>query len=258
LKAKGRRELKGERAPQVGEKQDMAATRGMNPFLKADFPARIPKRHGQGLTLCAPGLPSYDTGARPHMSYKLARSAKKANCRTRSVQPPRGCAPLHLLQNQRSRRRTAAQGACNRPAVIRPFIFAATSGQEGELPRKERATAPRLCAPRLRCSRRSNLWHGGPGPHGMHPARWFLGAEKSHRRLRKYRVSLGSSQKAEKINFQNQYSDSRHPAHGPTKTLSVKVTGQSATGTGVAVGVTMGGAAVIASTSAQGLRANRQ
>jgi hypothetical protein len=228
------------------------------PLLKADFPARIPKRHGQGLTLCAPGLPSYDTGARPHMSYKLARSAKKANCRTRSVQPPRGCAPLHLLQNQRSRRRTAAQGACNRTAVIRPFIFAATSGQEGELPRKERATAPRLCAPRLRCSRRSNLWHGGPGPHGMHPARWFLGAEKSHRRLRQYRVSLGSSQKAEKINFQNQYSDSRHPAHGPTKTLSVKVTGQSATGTGMAVGMTMGGAAVIASTSAQGLRANRQ
>jgi hypothetical protein len=92
----------------------------------------------------------------------------------------------------------------------------------------------------------------------MHPARRFLGAEKSHRRSRQYRVSSGSSQKTEKINFQNQCSDSRHPAHGPTKTLSAEVTGQSAAGTGVEVGVTMGGPAVIASTGAQGQRANRQ
>jgi hypothetical protein len=147
LKAKGRRELDGERAPRVGEKQDMAATQGMNPFLKADFPARAPKRHEQGLPRCAPRFPSYDTGARPHMSYKLARSTKKANRRTRSAQPPRGCAPLHLRRNQRSRRRTAAQGACNRPAVVRPFIFAATNGQEDEPPHKECAIVPRLCAP---------------------------------------------------------------------------------------------------------------
>jgi hypothetical protein len=117
------------------------------PLLKADFPARTPKRHGQGLPQCAPRFPSYDTGARPHMSYKLAQSAKKANRRTRSMQPPRGCAPLHLRRNQRSRRRTAAQGTYNRPAVVRPFMFAATNGQEDEPPHKERAIAPRLCAP---------------------------------------------------------------------------------------------------------------
>jgi hypothetical protein len=46
--------------------------------------------------------------------------------------------------------------------------------------------------------------------------------------------------------------------HGPTKTLSAEVTGQSAAGTGVTVGVTMGGSAVIASTGAQEQRANRQ
>jgi hypothetical protein len=86
-------------------------------------------------------------GGRPHISYKLARSAKKANRRTRSVQPPCGYTPLHLRRNQRSKRQTAAQGACNRPTVIHPFIFAATSGQEGEPPHKERATAPQLCAP---------------------------------------------------------------------------------------------------------------
>jgi hypothetical protein len=120
LKAKGHKELEDERAPRVGEKQDMAATRRVDPFLKADFLARAPKRHGQGLPQCAPGFPSYDMGARPHMSYKLARSAKKVNRHTRSVQPPCGYTPFHLWRNQRSRR---------------------------QLPHKERATAPQLCAP---------------------------------------------------------------------------------------------------------------
>jgi hypothetical protein len=46
--------------------------------------------------------------------------------------------------------------------------------------------------------------------------------------------------------------------HGPTKPLSVEVTGQSATGTGVAISVTNGGPAVIAPTSTQKQRANRQ
>jgi hypothetical protein len=100
----------------------MAATRGMNPFLKEDFPTHAPKRHGQSLPRCAPGFPSYDMGTRPHMSYKLARSAKKANRRTRSVQPPHGCVPLHLCRNQRSRRRTTAQGVCNRPPSSSPQL----------------------------------------------------------------------------------------------------------------------------------------
>jgi hypothetical protein len=156
--------------------QNMAATRGVNPFLKADFPTRALKRHGQSLPRCAPGFPSYDTGARPPMSYKLAQSAKKANRRKKSVQPPRGYAPLHLRRNQRSGGRTATQGACNRPAIVRPFIFAETGGQEGEPPRRKRATAPRLCAPSA--SLQPTDQHGGPGPHVMHPARRLLGAEK--------------------------------------------------------------------------------
>jgi hypothetical protein len=117
------------------------------PLLKADFPTRAPKRHRQGLPRCAPGFPSYDMGVRPHMSYKLARSMKKANRHTRSMQPPCGYTPFHLRHNQRSRRRTAAQGACNRPAVIHPSISAVTSSQGGEPPHKEHATAPRLRAP---------------------------------------------------------------------------------------------------------------
>jgi hypothetical protein len=134
----------------------MATAWEIDPFLKADLPTRAPKRHGQSFPRRAPGLPPYDTGARPHTSYRLTRSTKKAN----------------------------HQGVCNCPAVMRPIIFGATSGQEGEPPHKEHATAPRLnapssspksavekasrharsvqpprgCAPpQLRCNRRSNM-----------------------------------------------------------------------------------------------------
>jgi hypothetical protein len=136
------------------------------------------------------------------------------------------------------------------------FIFAETSGQEGEPPRRKRTTAPRLCAPSA--SLQSAVQHGGPGPHVMQPARRLLGAKKLHRRLRQCRVPSGLPQKTAKISFQNQCSDLRHPAHGPTVTLSTKVTGQSAVGTGVAVDVAIGGPAVIASTSTQEQQANRQ
>jgi hypothetical protein len=98
----------------------MATVREIDPFLKAYFPTRALKRHGQSLPRRAPGFSPYDTGARPHMSYRLTRSTKKANHRTRSVQLPHG---------------------------MRPFIFGATSGQEDEPPHKGHATAPRLCTP---------------------------------------------------------------------------------------------------------------
>jgi hypothetical protein len=118
---------------------------------------------------------------------------------------------------------------------------------------------PRGCAPpQLRCNQWSNLWHRGPGPHVIHPAHRFLGAGKSHRRSRQYRDFSRPSQKAKEINFQNRCIDSRHPAHGPTKTLSMEVTGQSAAGVGVEVGVTIGRLAVTASTGAQEQRTDHQ
>jgi hypothetical protein len=226
----------------------MATAREIDPFLKADFPTRAPKRHGQSLPRRAPGFPTYDTGASPHMSYGLTRSMKKANHCTRSVQLPRGYAPLHFRGNQRSGRRTAAQGACNRPAVMRPFIFAETSGRKGEPPRRKHTTGPRLCAPSA--SLQPAVQHGGLGPHVMQLVRWLPGAKKSHRRSRQCHVFSGPSQKTEKISFQNQCSDSRYPTHGPTVTLSTKVTGQSAVGIGVAVGMTIGEPTVITSTGA--------
>jgi hypothetical protein len=63
------------------------------------------------------------------------------------VRLSRGYAPLYFRGNQRSGRQTDAQGACNRPTIKRPFIFAITSGQRGEPPREKRANAPRLSAP---------------------------------------------------------------------------------------------------------------
>jgi hypothetical protein len=56
----------------------------------------------------------------------------------------------------------------------------------------------------------------------------------------------------------NRCSDSRHPAHGTTKALSTEFTGQLASGGGMAVGVTISGLAVTASTGTQEQRANRQ
>jgi hypothetical protein len=139
----------------------MATAREIVPFLKADFRTRTPKHHRQSLPRRAPGFPSYDTGANPHMSYGLTEAR---------------------------RRRTTAQGACNCPAIMRPFIFGATSGQERQTAAQGACNRPRLCAPssspkpavekanrhtgsiqpphgcappQLRCNRRSNM---GPRP----------------------------------------------------------------------------------------------
>jgi hypothetical protein len=150
------------------------------------------------------------------MSYRLTRR--------RSVRLPRGNAPLHFRGNQRSRRRTATQGACNCPTVKRPFIFAITSGQKGEPPRKKRTTAPRLCAPSA--SLQPTVQHGGPDPHVMQPARRLPGAEKSHLRSRQCHVFSGPSRKSEKISFSEPVqrleaphawpnSDIKYEGHGP-------------------------------------------
>jgi hypothetical protein len=87
--------------------------------------------------------------------------------------------------------------------------------EEGEPPRKERTAAPL----HLRRNQQPSLWHGGPGPRVILPGRWFLGAEKSNRRLRQYRVSSGPQQKIEKVNFQNQCSGIEAPRAWPGETI---------------------------------------
>jgi hypothetical protein len=65
----------------------------------------------------------------------------------------------------------------------------------------------------------------------------------------------GRRRRLKKISFQGRCSDSRHPAHGPVVT---KVTGRSAVGTGVTVGIAIGEPAVIAPTGPQEQQADRQ
>jgi hypothetical protein len=116
------RGLEGGRARRMQEEQGMTSTWGVDPFIKGDVPL-LPRSATGKISRCAPKGPPYDTGARPHASWRPPRRAKKANHHVGGLQPPWGYAPLHFRSNQRSGRRTAAQGACNRPAVRRPLIF---------------------------------------------------------------------------------------------------------------------------------------
>jgi hypothetical protein len=137
--------------------------------------------------------------------------------------------------------------------LVRQFLCAEKANRRV----KKHATAYESAPLRPRRNRQPSLWHGGLDPRVILLGRRYLRTEKSHRRSRQYHASPGPPQKTEKINFQIQCSDSRHPAHGP-KPLSVEVIGQSAAGTGMAVGVSKGGPAVITPTGTQKQRANRQ
>jgi hypothetical protein len=125
------------------------------------------------------------------MSYRQTRR--------RSVQLPCCYAPLHFRGNQQPEKRTAAQGACNRPTVKCPIFFTVTSGQRGKPPRKKRTTVTRLCAPST--SLQPTVQLGGPGPHVMQPARRLPSAKKPHRRLRQCHVFSGPSRESEKVKF---------------------------------------------------------
>jgi hypothetical protein len=181
----------------------------------------------------------------------LTRSTRKANYHIRSVQLPRSYAP-HLRSNQRSGRRTVAQRACNRPAVNAPSSSLKPTVEKANRHARSVQQLHGCAPPHLRCNQRSNM--EAQAHMSCKSARRLSSAEKSHRRPRQCHVFSGPSRKTEKISFQNQCSGSRHPAHGPTVTLSTKVTSQSI---GVAVGMTIGGPAVIASTGAQEQRTNR-
>jgi hypothetical protein len=101
----------------------MATARGIDPFLKAALPNRIPKHHGQSLHRRAPGSSPYDTGAGSHTSCKLTRNGRsqttareagnhpavisvspfslkpageRADRHAGGVQPHHGCAPFRL------------------------------------------------------------------------------------------------------------------------------------------------------------------
>jgi hypothetical protein len=78
----------------------MATTRGVDPFLKVTLPARVLRCRGLSLHQRAPGSSPYDTGARSHMTCKLAwdRSSQTA-ARAGRVTAQRLQALLHLRLN---------------------------------------------------------------------------------------------------------------------------------------------------------------
>jgi hypothetical protein len=90
---------------------------GKSPPMRTKAPSLW---HG-GLTLCNSRKERATTLRLYGLPSPLQPAIKKANHHTRSVQPPCGYTPFHLRRNQRSRRRTAAQGACNHPRGRAPL-----------------------------------------------------------------------------------------------------------------------------------------
>jgi hypothetical protein len=119
----------------------MSTAWGIDPFLKAALPTRIPKRHGQSLHRRAPGFSPSGTGAGSHMSCGLTRNGRsqstaheacnrptvisvppsspkpaveRADRHAGSMQPHRGCAPFRLRRIRWTSMEAQARMSCNR------------------------------------------------------------------------------------------------------------------------------------------------
>jgi hypothetical protein len=181
----------GGRARGSQEEQGMPTVREIDPFLKADLPTRAPEAsRAKSPPTCTKVPTLWHGGQAPHV-IQTDPKKERANA-------PRLHAPSFLGQPV-VRKANSRVRACNRPTVKRPFIFAVTSGQRGEPPRKKRTTSPRLCAPSA--SLQLAVQHGGLGPHVMQPTHRLPGAKKPHRRLRQCHVFSGPSRKSGKVNF---------------------------------------------------------
>jgi hypothetical protein len=144
-----------------------------------------------------------------------------ANRRTRSMQPPRGQALSHPHRNQRSKRRTTTQEACNRTTVVHPFSFIATGGPAW----RPRPTCYVTGAPVTTCKETTPP---------LAPMPRLLGTTEPVQRLEAAPCMTQQCQ------------------------LSATVTSQSAVGIDTIVGMTIGGPAVIAATDVRKQRSNHQ
>jgi hypothetical protein len=93
--------------------------------LKATLPTCVLSRRGSSLHQDAPRSPPYDTGTRSHASCKLAQDRRSQTAARGTAQ--RLQALLHFRPNQRVKRRTAMQAACNCTKGTHPFDFEASS-----------------------------------------------------------------------------------------------------------------------------------
>jgi hypothetical protein len=194
----------------------VAATQGVDPFLKATLPTHVLRHRGLSLHQRAPGSSPYDTGAGSHTTCKLAWD--------RSSQ-------------------TAARGASNRPAVTStPPSLPKTSGRKGGPPCRWHATAPRGCT-------LSTSTHPAWRPR---PTRHVTGApvttcEKLHRHLLQCRAS-STTEPMPRLEATLRMAQQCQP--------SASVTGQSTAGEGTMVDMTKSGPAVMAATGERKQQSN--
>jgi hypothetical protein len=105
----------------------VAATQGVDPFLKATLPTRVLRRHGLSLHQRTPGSSPTTRGLGPtrHASWPRTEEAKPP--RAERVTAPRLQALLHLRLNQRVKGWIAMKAACNYTTGMHPFDFDASS-----------------------------------------------------------------------------------------------------------------------------------
>jgi hypothetical protein len=102
--------------------------KGVTLLLKATLPLASSSHRGLSLLQHAPRSSSYDTGAGPHASCKLARGRRSqtvARAVRATAQQLRVI--LHFRPDQRVKGRTATQAACNRTKGAHPLDFDASS-----------------------------------------------------------------------------------------------------------------------------------
>jgi hypothetical protein len=100
---------------------------GVAPFLKATLPTCVLSRHGLSLHQHAPRSSPTTRGLGPTRQASWPRTEEAKPPRAERVTAQRLQALLHFCPNQRVKRRTAMQAACNCIKEAHPFNFDASS-----------------------------------------------------------------------------------------------------------------------------------
>jgi len=155
-------------------------SKGVTLLLKATLLTCVLSRRRPSLLQHAPRSSPYDTGAGSHASCKLARG-RRSHIAARAVRATaqRLRAILHFRPDQRGKRRTAMQSACNHPKWVHPFDSNApsTAAQAHTSCNRRagcyvRATSPPLAPlPRLHDCGTSTATRGNPAYDPTVPAR---------------------------------------------------------------------------------------
>jgi hypothetical protein len=97
-----------------GSTKTWLPSKGVTLLLKAALPTCVLSRRGLSPLQHAPRSSPYDTGAGSHASCKLAQAEEAKPPHAVRITAQRLQALLHLRPDQRVKRRTAMQAACNR------------------------------------------------------------------------------------------------------------------------------------------------